>query len=254
MSLSFGRDWIVFSLAVRAFLQGHSPYLVGEGYYKVFEPFWTYLILSPLILLPFQWGGLLHIVISLASYMYTAVRLGATRMQLILFLTSGTVIGSLYFGNIDWLIMSGLWMPPQIGLFFVMMKPQVGICVAAYWAYAAWKQGGWRQLAKVFAPVTIAYLISFWMYGLWLFQLHGMENNPASVSIFPILIPVAVYLMYKAIRQQDGKLAALSSPMIAPYVSPSNFSVILLNLFNRPKLFLFVWAALWVLTIINTIR
>ena len=253
MWLSFGRDWVVFSLGVRAFLQGGNPYLAGNGYFSVFEPFWTYLILAPLVLLPFHWGGLLHLVISIASYMHTAVRLGATRTQLILFLTSGTVIGSLYFGNIDWLVTAGLWMPPQLGLFFVMMKPQVGICAAAYWAWTAWKQGGWRQLAKVFAPITAAYLVSFWLYGPWLFRLRGMENNPANASIFPLLVPVAAILLYKAIRQQDGKLAGMSSPMIAPYLSQSNYSVILLHLFDRPGLFLFAWAALWAVTIIGHI-
>jgi hypothetical protein len=253
MTLSFGRDWIVFSMAIRAFLE-QNPYLIGEGFYKVFEPFWTYIILAPLAILPFQLGGLLHILISLASFMYTAVRMGASRNQLILFLTSSAVMNTVYYGNIDWLITAGLWMPPQIGLFFVMMKPQVGVCIAAYWAYAAWKQGGWGQLLRVFAPVTIAYLISFWMYDLWLFHLNGMENNPASVSVFPLLIPVAIYLMYKAVREQDIKLASCCSPMVAPYLALHSFSVMMLNLFNRPKLFIFAWVALWLLNIISYIH
>lgn len=251
--LLFGKDWLVFSMAVHAFLNGQNPYLVGDGFYKVFEPFWTYIILSPIVLLPFQWGGVMHILISLASYMYTAIRLGANRTQLILFLTSGTVIGSIYCGNIDWLVTAGLWMPPQIGLFFVMMKPQIGICVALYWAYISWKDGGINRLIRVFAPVTVAYLISFWMYGFWFLHLGNMKNNPASVSIFPVLLPVALFLLVKSIHRQESKLSSVASPMLAPYVSPFNLSVALLNLFEYPTLYILAWILLWILTVVQLI-
>jgi hypothetical protein len=241
-----GGDWLNFLAAIKVFLQGGNPYLVGKEFYGVYEPFWTYILLAPFALLPFWVGRILLFFVSLVAFTVTAVKMGATRFQLVLFLTSSSVFGGLYSGNIDFLVTLGYWMPPQIGLFFVLMKPQIGACIAIYWMYMAWKDGGLREIVRVFAPVTGAYLLSFLLYGFWFKHLFNMPDNPWNWGLFPYLLPIGLFLLYKALQQQDMRLSGMSSLMVAPYVTGYNFVIVLLSLFNRPALFLAAWATVWI--------
>jgi hypothetical protein len=189
--------------------------------------------------------------VSMAAFTVTAVKMGANKFQLLLFLFSAPVFGGLYSGNIDFLVTLGFWMPPQIGLFFVLMKPQIGVCLAIYWMYMAWKDGGVREVVRVFAPVTGAYLLSFALYGFWFKHLFNMPSNPWNFGLFPYLLPIGIFLLYKALQQKDKRLAGISSPLVAPYVTGYNFSIVLLGLFNRPALFLAAWAVLWLVVFLR---
>jgi hypothetical protein len=246
-----GGDWLNFLPAIQAFLQGGNPYLVGKEFYGVYEPFWTYILLAPFALLPFWVGRILLFLVSLVAFAVTAVKMGASKFQLVMFLCSTSVFGGLYSGNIDFLVTLGYWMPPQFGLFFVLMKPQIGVCIAIYWMYMAWNEGGVREILRVFAPITGAYLLSFFMYGFWPGYLFNMPNNPWNWGLFPYLVPIGIFLLYKALQQKDKRLAGISSPLVAPYVTGYNFSIILLSLFNRPALFLTAWAAIWITVFIR---
>jgi hypothetical protein len=240
-----------FLPAIQIFLQGGNPYLVGKEFYGVYEPFWTYVMLAPFALLPFWTGRILLFLVSIVAFAVTAVKMGASKFQLVLFLCSAAVFGGLYSGNIDFLVTLGYWMPPQIGLFFVLMKPQIGACLAIYWMYMAWQEGGAREVVRVFAPVTIAYLLSFLMYGFWFKHLLNMPNNPWNWDLFPYLVPIGLFLLYKALQQKDKRLSGISSPMLAPYVTGYNFAIVLLSLFNRPALFLAAWATLWAAVLVR---
>ena len=97
----------------------------------------------------------------------------------------------------------------------------------------------------MFAPVTTAYLISFLLYGFWFKHLFNMTNNPWNFGIFPYLVPIGLFLLYKGLEQQDKRLAGMSTPLVAPYATNYNFSIMLLSLFNRPALFIAAWVVLW---------
>lgn len=213
-------DWNVFYPAIRIFLSGGNPYLYGHGIFRVFEPFWTYLVLSPIALLPQETSRIVLTVVAFLAYAFSAVKMGAKPWQLVLFMLSVPVLGDIYNGNITWLVTMGLWMSPQIGLFFVLMKPQVGFLLSIYWFYAAWKAGGPMQVIKTFGPVVIAYLISFALYGFWirqmLIQADGcLEEGP---KLFPYLVPSGIVLFYFAIRRNEMKLSALATQFVAPYL------------------------------------
>lgn len=249
-----GNDWMNFLPAVQAFLKGENPYLIGEGFNKVYEPFWTYIFLAPFALLPFWTGRILLLVTGFLAFSFSAIKMGASRWQLVLFLTSMPVIGGLHEGNIDWLVTLGLWMPPQIGLFFLLMKPQIGLCVAVFWLYMTWQEGGVKKVFLTFTPVTIAYLSSFLLYDFWILQLVDMPHNPVGdYGLFPYAIPLGLILMYYAIKKNDKRLSALSTPWVAPYVTGYNFASLLLCMFNRPRLFVFMWFALWIPMVIKIV-
>jgi hypothetical protein len=244
-------DWLVFHPITLAFLHGANPYSLGNGWACVFEPFWTYILLTPLALLPYSISRVALFVVSLASFAYTAVRLSAKPWQVVMFLLSFPVMGCLMTGNIDWLVLMGLWMPPQIGLFFVLMKPQIGIGLAIFWAAQAWRAGHLRELVRVFAPVSAMYMLSFAVYGPWFMKFGNMGVNPERISGFPWVVPLGLYVLYQGIRQGDKGLATVSGPFIAPYTSQFNYSAVLVGLFGRPRAFVTAWIVLWSLLLVR---
>lgn len=244
--LPIGRDWLTILPAVQAFLQGQDPYAFNEGFHVVIFPFWTFIALAPFALLPFWIGRTLLFIVSLSVFFVTAVKMGASRWQVILFLLSSAVVGCLNNGNIDWLVMAGLWMPPQIGLFFVLMKPQVGLGIALYWLADAHLQGGIKKVVMTALPVTLAYTLSFLLYGPWITSMIGMNDNPYNMSGFPVTLLTGYLLLFQGVRQQDRDSAIVSGPLIAPYVSQFSYAAVLLALFRRRGLFLFAWVLLWI--------
>lgn len=243
-----GVDWQLFRTATLAFLRGADPYIVGTGLTQVYNPPWTYAMLAPLAVLPAEISRAAAFAVGFISFAYSAIRLGAPRWQVVMFLLSWPVMGCLATGNIDWLIISGLWMPPVWGLFFVLMKPQIGIGIAVYWAVEAWRTGGSDELVRRFAPVACAYLASFMIYGFWPARFIGMDAYPERVTGWPWVVPLGAYILYSSIRQRELGLSAVSSPLLAPYSSQFSYSALLAGLFQMPRVFLIAWLLLWSIT------
>lgn len=210
-------DWtITFRPAALTLLSGLSPY--GRVYY-VHAP-WTLIPLIPLAILPEEVGRTVLLFCSLASYTFVAHKLGGKKIAIAMFLLSPLVLHVILNGNMDWLAVLGFVMPPQFGLFFISIKPQIGIAVAPFWLFEAWRDGGWKQVLKTFTPFTIVLLLSFAIFGLW--PLETVRENITGVffnaSLWPLSIPVGLTLFVTAIRKRKLEYAMAASPLLSPYL------------------------------------
>ncbi len=133
--------WIeIYRPATLRILSGRNPY---DGI-NFFNPPWALIPLIPIAILPEKLGNAILGTITLFSFGYTAFKLGAKPLTIFFFLTSPITLYNLIQVNVDWLIPWGLLLPPQIGLFFILIKPQLGAFLALYWFYDSWKKGGIR--------------------------------------------------------------------------------------------------------------
>lgn len=210
-------DWtITFRPATLTLLSGQSPY--GKVYF-VHAP-WVMILLAPLALLPESVGRVMLIFCGLASYAFVAHRLGAKPISIVFLLISPLVMHVLLNGNMDWLAVLGFVLPPQFGLFFISIKPQIGIAVAPFWMVEAWRVGGWKQVLKIFAPFTVVLLLSFVIFGLW--PLETIKEDVVGVffnaSLWPLSIPVGLALFVTAIRKSRIEYAMAASPCLSPYL------------------------------------
>lgn len=249
-------DWLVFRGATLYFLHGRSPYefqLYNE-FGRVFEAPWLYMLYSPFVMLPNDIGRMLLLMVSILVFGITAIKMKAKPWQLVMYLLSYPVLATLYQGNIDWLVTAGFIMPSPLGLFFILLKPQIGIGVAVFWLLKAWDEGGWIKIYDTFMPITFAYAISFVAYGMWMFEFGGMESNPNSVDVFPWLVPLGVYLLYMAGRKMKMNYAIMAAPFLSPYVSLGNFSGFLLGTLDDNLLFIVTWILLWIPVLTKIIK
>ena len=243
-------DWtITFRPATLTLLSGLSPY--GRVYY-VHAP-WTLIPLIPLALLPEPVGRVMLLLCGLASYAFVAYRLGAKPISIIFLLLSPLVMHVLLNGNMDWLAVLGFVLPPQIGLFFISIKPQIGIAVAPFWLVQVWRGGGWKEVLKVFAPFTIVLLLSFVLFGLW--PLETVREDIVGVyfnaSLWPLSIPIGLALFVTAVRKQRIEYAMAASPCLSPYLLFYSWGGALLSIISSVPETLAVVIGLWILVAIR---
>lgn len=237
-------DWhTVFRPASLAVLSGGSPYSV-DGFFYV--P-WSILPLLPLAFLPENIGRALLVLLTFAGYFFVARRLGAKTIAIVFLLLSPIVLHEILNGNIDWLAVLGFVFPPQIGLFFIVIKPQVGVAVGLFWFVQSWRSGGWRNTVRVFAPVALAIGLSIIIYGWWFLPARQTVSFWWNASLWPMSIPVGLALLVAAIRKGRIEFAMGASPCLSPYVLFHSWVGALLAIVNSVPETIAAVIGLWIL-------
>jgi hypothetical protein len=243
-----GMDWIkTFRPATLELLSGRTPYAVRT----FFMPPWALLPFVPFVWLPERLGGLILTNLGILAYVYILYKIKARPAAALAFLLSPAAIVGLHSGNIDWLVMLGFVLPPPIGLFLVLIKPQVGIAVAVYWLFMGWKEGKLKKVLQTFTPVLVAYLLSFAAYGLWLLKVDNLVQGSSQrgymdINMWPVSIPIGLVLLVMALRQRNQFFAFMASPFLSPYVGGNSYAVVILGLARYPWEAVVASAGLWI--------
>jgi hypothetical protein len=240
-------DWIVYyKPAIIEMFSGSSPYTVA-GYHNA--P-WTLIILAPLALLPDKIAAavtsMLHpIIISLIVF-----RFGAKPLQALMIAFSGPSVLAMIKINYEWVPLLGLVLPPWLGLFFITTKPQTAGMLAIYWLFDSWQRGGIYDVIKTFSPISVITLLSFVVYGPWLFESGDLLSKHYNTSIFPWGIPVGLVVLVYSIIRKNKEVSVAASPLLSPYVNSHSWIAVLIGAINKPRILPFVFVVSWVLIII----
>jgi hypothetical protein len=241
-------DWTTtFRPATLALLSGESPY---GRFYLVHAP-WTLVMLTPLALLPEAVGRVMLIFCALISYAFIAHRLKAKPIAIVFLLLSPLVMHLLLNGNMDWLASLGFILPPQLGLFFISIKPQIGIAVAPFWLVEAWRQGGWKLVVKTFAPFTIVLFLSFLIFGFWPSYSFKVIEVWYNASLWPMSIPVGLALLVTSLRKRKIEYAMAASPCLSPYALFYSWTGALLAIVSSTPETIAAVIGLWILIAIR---
>lgn len=252
--LEIGMDWEqTYRPAALAMARGESPYSVSIFYAAP----WSVIPLIPFALLPKNIGNLTIFLLGLFAFAYISYKLGAGPGSTTIFLLSASVVGCLIFGNIEWMPLLGLILPAPIGLIFAVIKPQVGIGIVIYWFVHTLRSKGIWETFKVFLPVTIVTLISFWMFGFWpMLFLKTLEQSENSVldyntSLWPQGAFIGLWLLYKAFKKEEPETAIAASPFLSPYALQFTWVSVLAGLIKKPREMLLVSLGLWIPVILR---
>ncbi len=243
---NFGIDWKqTYYPAVTLLLHGQNPYSIGT----LHNPVWGLLPLIPFALAGEKAGEMLMFFAAFGAYLYAAKKLGAAPTAQILYMVSPLMVYNLMLGNIDWLVVLGFIMPPMAGLFFVLLKPQIGIAVVVYWLWTSYKDGGVKQVGKIFLPVILLTVISFLIFGNWI---TGKSDNLLfaswNLSFFPYSIPIGLILLYMARKNKNYAISA--SPFLSPYTSFGSWSITQLGFTDNNLLTFAITIGLWAMYVI----
>lgn len=245
-----GVDWVTaFYPAARLAFSRQDPYSC-----KLFmNPPWALVLFAPLALLPVQAGISAMAVLGFAAYAWAAVRLGARPLGLALLILSPQVMSDLTMGNINWLSVLGFVLPPQLGIFLVLLKPQVGIGIAVFWAVEALRK---KRFIRTFAPFAVTVAVSLLIYPHWPLAMlqGGVYNQWNNMTLFPLSVPFGLAALYYAIRSRDARYAYPAAPALAPHVMLHSWVAVLLPLLADTRLLAVAVGASWLLVAYLTIR
>jgi hypothetical protein len=193
---------------------GRSPYN-ADGF---FNPPWAALLLVPFAVLPESVGRAALVIVALAAYAFAAYRLGANKLTISLLPLSPPVMHGILNGNIDWLAVLGFVLPPWLGLFFLMIKPQVGLATIIFLFISIWREGGFMKMVKTFTPFGIAVILSVMVFGPWFLSISNDINLAGNSSLWPLSIPIGLTFLVASLRKNEIRYSMAASPFLSPYV------------------------------------
>lgn len=213
-------DWDTFFVpAVRAFLEGQSPYSV-EGF---FNPPWLVFLLTPLAWAP---PGLAMLFPSLALLL-AAHRRRKPWLIPIVGLSFPFLAASVY-ANIDWLPMLGLAYGGAAGPLLVTVKPQAaGLAVIAFFR---------RQGARALLPLAAAVALGFILWPGWPADMLAgdiLSAEGRNLSLFPYTLPLGIAAVWLAWRRGSLLWGCVASLSLAPYYYIHSLLPLLFILANR---------------------
>jgi hypothetical protein len=162
---------------------------------------------------------------------------------------------SLLNANIDWMVIFGFTLPPQVGLFFISVKPQMGSVVAVFWLCEAWRKGRAREVVRVFAPFTMVLLLSFVVFGFYPREWVTVEMDQWwNASLWPMSIPIGLTLAVAAIYRRRVQFAMAASPLLSPYVLFHAYSGALSALAGYTVEMVTAVIGLWILVLMRALH
>ena len=243
-----------FYAAARSVFSGQSPYSITGYLY----PPWGIIPLLPFAWMPPIPAHGLYFATCLFILVAIAWRLRANPLTIVAFILSPTVIGALLVGNLDPIIVSGMLLPPTLGLLVLFIKPQIGVGVGFYYLMDFIRTKRYLDGLKTFAPVVAGYALSLAIFPIWLVRMVNNPSNPWNRSLFPYAIPIGLFLLWLAVRKQNPYFALASTPFIAPYLSFYTYLVVQVGLLHEDvekyirrdvlhiMLFVFLWTIMLV--------
>lgn len=247
-----GGDWAaVLRPSTHALLAGQNPY--NEA--RFLSPPWAFLVLIPPALLPPTQGSALFAVIGVAGYLAAVYRLKIQRLALVFLVATPGFLAALFNPNFDWAVALGYTLPPQIGLFFVLTKPQISAPLVIFWLIESWRSGGFRKVIWVFSPVAIAYGLSFIFFGPWLLHMGGAVSSLSNTAnVWPWGLLAGSVLLSVGLRQRKANIALMAGPFFSPYLPPYSWLPAIIGLLpNTPETIvacLAYWPA-WLITVLR---
>jgi hypothetical protein len=189
--------------------------------------------------LPLEWGNAVNILLNVGVILFAIRRLGGGALAIVLTFTSPVFFDLCRTNNIDWLPLLGLALGPQLGPLLIICKPQSLGAVLLIWAKKDWR--------ILLVPAGVL-LLSLLIWGFWpaRISVSSRLEVPYNFSIFPVGLPYGIYLLWKAWKTDDALLAAVATPLFAPYFAPYSLAGVLSVVTCRDRkaglwLYLVIW-------------
>jgi hypothetical protein len=245
-----GIDWsTVLRPATLVFLHLGNPYDLGA----TFNPPWLFVLLTPLAVLPVSVGGVVLFWLDLATWVVVSKKLGTgSVLNALAVVTSPMVVNGLLARNVDFLVMWGLLLPPELAVFFLAIKPQVGGAALVYLAVREYRRGGLRRVARIFLIPCAISILAFLAYGLKPSDAREAINLPWNASPLMLLgwpsiaigLCILVFAHTRQVQKDGARMSMAATPFFSPYVGSQSWVSILPALMKSKALYL-MWVIAW---------
>jgi hypothetical protein len=231
-----------------------NPYIYNDtrqSWAKVSYPPWI-MVLLPHAQLEISTGNAINFFLNLIIPMAVIAKLTRSqtsgygyrkRMYTAIFLTytSPFYLQLIATNNVDWIPLIAFLVPDISAGLFLVCKPQaIGGALLVFTK---------RTRGLVLVPIIALVALSFVIWPGWLSEIR-MPSLDAVVNIapFPLMIPLGLYLLWRAWKENNEILAASATPFLVPYLTFSAASTnMVLIASSYQKIAWIVWLCMWTL-------
>jgi hypothetical protein len=214
----WGYDFHVFYQAATALRNGQNPYT-----FDFHNPIYTLIVFLPISLLPERTAMVVNAAITVGASWLVFQRLSRSPLTASLALCSQPVFMMLLTGNVDWLPLLAGVLPPVIGVWFALVKPQVGLVLAVVLWWQVCRQNK-RRGVWLLVALSSALALSLALGMRW----QSMIAIQWNLSLFPWGLPFGLWLAWRAWRQKNDRAVALAAaPFLSPYVAIQSWAAAL---------------------------
>jgi hypothetical protein len=136
-------------------------------------------------------------------------------------------------------------------LFFVLIKPQMGMALIPYWMFETWRQGGWRLLLQAFAPAALATILSFIVIGSSIGRSNDLLQSEWNAGFWPWGFPIGFALTVLSIRNNRKDQAMAASPFLSPYLAYHSWVSVLAGLIKHEFELVLAVIGMWLVAVIR---
>ena len=220
-------DFKVYMNAAKYMLQGSNPYTVTN----FFNPTWILSIFLLFVNLPIQYSYSLWFVFSFFGYWLLGYKLKSHPITILAALLSFPVLQGIIWGQLDWFVLLGMFLPKPIGFLLLATKPQITTGILLLWIYEERK-----NLLKLLLPTIVCTILSVILYGFLFVDIQ--TSLVTNTSIWPWGIVIGIILMLK-------KQHFVASAFFSPFLSIQSWGNILFAI--KPKYAIMLSVASWIL-------
>ena len=232
-----GFDWYTYFL----------PQALEKAWAEVFNPLWTYLILTPIAWLPGRWSFFGYTLVNLLLF-WLSVRFARRdrRFNRFALLLSFPAFWLFWYGQMDGFVLLGaalgLWAIEKdrplltgLALVLLMVKPHIGAPLAL--AYFIW-QRHWKTLIIPIAAYLLAGVFWGFDWGVdWLISLSGATEGwrttqKANIGYFPYGLVAWLGLLVRMPRKEKALYIFSATIVSLNYVG--TYSLLTLLVFAPP--------------------
>jgi hypothetical protein len=187
-----------------------------------YNPPWYVVAFLPILMMPFRLGRAVGMALTIVAGLAILNRWNPKPglIKPVLLLLSPPMIYNFLHGQLDLLVMAGIFLPAEWWVVVATSKPQtvIGLMFGI-------RPSKWLRAALITLGIVAA---SFLLFGNWVdilinkpYQQIGATANLWS-GLWPFQVPAGVTLLLLGIQRQDERLLVASSPLLAPYASMGN--------------------------------
>lgn len=230
---------------------GKIPFCWPDLYANVrfSNPPWVAFLL-PHAWLPERWGNAINLCLNITALALVISHYKGNWQTYLLTFTSPLFLDLLRTNNIEWMPLIGLLIPPAWGLPLLVVKPQIFSGIVLIW----WKRNQYRLY--IFIPLLVIGLASCLIWGAWFLKMGvHVDTQGWNFAPWPFGVPLGVFLLIQAFKKDDEILAAVSTPLLVPYIAPYSLTAILALLSTRyRKEAFYLYLGFWFYVIIEARR
>lgn len=215
-----GDDWEIFYRAARRIIEGNPLYGTGVNDSYFTNPPWVALLFVPLSLVPFRWGLAFISALTVIIAWFIAKRFNLSLIKLVTVIFSPAMFYILLHGQIEMIMLAGLFLPNEWWPLVALSKPQVTIGFLF-----GLKRNYWGLAIIILAAV---FILSFLAFGNWPMQLLRQpmlfinSSHNLWLGLWPFQVPAGVALIMFGINRKDERFLLSASPFLFPYAATSS--------------------------------